>query len=171
MCESLLYTIIMQVSTWFANCRRRLKKANQEEEERNNNYGSSNGYSGNSYSEESTSPQRRSRSPRSHSPCSRKHDSDEKLNYDCVTPTAKGDNSTVGCKCESISTHFYSYNTCTYTHAQYTEHCKFTMDTILPLFNQILRKITTQMCTHHQNTETLTILQPPSLQRTTHKLY
>ena len=94
----------MQVSTWFANCRRRLKKANQEEEERNNNYGSSNGYSGNSYSEES-SPQRRSRSPRSHSPCSRKHDSDEKLNnYDCVTPTAQGDNFTVGCKCKFIIT-------------------------------------------------------------------
>lgn len=90
---------IIQVSTWFANCRRRLKKANQEEEERNNY---------NSYHEESSpqrpssqSPQRpSSRSPGSESPESGRHDSDDKQNYSTVTPTLHADEFSVSCTCK-----------------------------------------------------------------------
>jgi hypothetical protein len=86
-----------QVSTWFANCRRRMKKASQEDEERPNcstsaplqNGTSGRGSSSSSYhDDDSTSggghaPRLGSQSPDHGSPCSSsRHDTEEKIhNY------------------------------------------------------------------------------------------
>jgi hypothetical protein len=72
-----------QVSTWFANCRRRLKKANQEEEERNYS-GSGSSSSNSNYQDDS-----HAQSPGCDSLGSGSHDSDDKMHdYGPVTPTS-----------------------------------------------------------------------------------